>query len=212
VVEIVPLVPPPRAYDGRAPGITSAREPQPRSRQPAQEIRPMPYPARLVAAAAAALGALVLAGCAAPPTATDAIPTASVDASAAIDDCGVAVTPRAAPAERIVAVKSTAAELVVALGLGDALVATAFLDAPFETEGTPPPTIEGMPSREAVLALEPDAVVAGWESAFAPEAAGDRAALSYPSPPYRPGRILLLVFLASFPAPICPPPVVLCHN
>ncbi len=129
-------------------------------------------PPRLIAVAAA-LGALVLAGCAAPaaePARGDAAASA-----ATIDDCGVAVTPLAQPAERIVAIKSTAAELVVALGLGDALVSTAFLDGPLE--GSQAPTIEGMPSREAVLALEPDAVVAGWESAFAPEAVGDREQL-----------------------------------
>ncbi|MGC5077989.1 ABC transporter substrate-binding protein [Agrococcus sp. DT81.2] len=145
----------------------------------------MPFPRRLTVAAAALL--LVLSGCASPGATQGSLqgpsqgapqsqPPAAADA-AAIDDCGVAVTPRSEPAERILAIKSTAAELVVALGLGDALVSTAFLDAPLETDGTAPPTIEGMPSREAVLALEPDAVVAGWESAFAPEAAGDRAAL-----------------------------------
>src|SRR5690606_28480926 len=93
---------------------------------------------------------------------------------------GVSVPPMAQPAERIVAIKSTAAELVVALGLGDRLVTTAFLDGPLTaSDGTPleVPAIEGMPSREAVLALEPDAVVAGWESAFAPGAVGDRAQL-----------------------------------
>ncbi|WP_306231458.1 ABC transporter substrate-binding protein [Agrococcus beijingensis] len=141
----------------------------------------MPAPARL-AATTVALSALLLTGCATPLSATSTIPTVSVDASApagaqtTVDDCGVAVTPRAAPAERIVAVKSTAAELVVALGLGDALVSTAFLDGPLA--GADAPTIEGMPSREAVLGLEPDAIVAGWESAFAPEAIGDRATLA----------------------------------
>ncbi|MCR8670808.1 ABC transporter substrate-binding protein [Agrococcus sp. HG114] len=124
-------------------------------------------------AAIAAIAVALLTGCAqaSPPAASP-----SAERAAAIDDCGVAVTPMAAPAERIVAVKSTAAELVVALGLGDALVSTAFLDGPLE--GSDAPTIEGMPSREAVLALEPDAVVAGWESAFAPEAIGDRGQLA----------------------------------
>ena len=133
------------------------------------------------AAAAIACGvALVLAGCAS-PQAPEPVPGASVGADAsAIDDCGVAVTPMAEPAERIVAIKSTAAELVVALGLGDALVSTAFLDGPLmgaDGAELDAPTIEGMPSREAVLDLDPDAVVAGWESAFAPEAVGDRAQL-----------------------------------
>ena len=140
----------------------------------------MPFRLRpLVVVAAVPL--LVLAGCAStgPAAGPTAEPTAGAAApAAAVQDCGIDVAPRTEPAERILAVKSTAAELVVALGLGDALVSTAFLDGPLEmADGEAPPTIEGMPSREAVLALEPDAVVAGWESAFAPEAAGDRAAL-----------------------------------
>ncbi len=133
----------------------------------------MPFPARRLAVVATAL-LLGLVGCASPQAAAPA-----ATAEAAVEDCGVAVTPRAEPAERILAIKSTAAELVVALGLGDALASTAFLDGPLAMDAgdAAPPTIEGMPSREAVLALEPDAVVAGWESAFAPEAAGDRVAL-----------------------------------
>ncbi|WP_347754193.1 helical backbone metal receptor [Agrococcus sp. ProA11] len=130
-------------------------------------------------ATVAAIGALalMLAGCSTEPLVD---PGATTRPTAAIDDCGVAVTALAQPAERIVAIKSTAAELVVALGLGDALVSTAFLDGPLAAaDGAEldAPTIEGMPSREAVLALEPDAVVAGWESAFAPEAVGDREQL-----------------------------------
>lgn len=141
----------------------------------------MPAPARSarrLAAVTAATCALVLAGCSAAATGTD--PAETPAASATIDDCGIAVTAMAEPAERIVAIKSTAAELVVALGLGDALVSTAFLDGPLagaDGEALAAPTIEGMPSREAVLDLDPDAVVAGWESAFAPEAVGDREQL-----------------------------------
>lgn len=140
----------------------------------------MPFPARRLAVAAVLL--LAVSGCAGPGATPGSGPSASASATAppaAIDDCGIAVTPRATPAERILAVKSTAAELVVALGLGDALESTAFLDGPLELSPgmDAVPTIDGLPSREAVLALEPDAVIAGWESAFAPEAAGDRAAL-----------------------------------
>lgn len=130
-------------------------------------------------ATVAAIGALALTlvGCSTEPLVD---PGATPRPTAAIDDCGVAVTALAQPAERIVAIKSTAAELVVALGLGDALVSTAFLDGPLvgaDGAELDAPTIEGMPSREAVLALDPDAVVAGWESAFAPEAVGDREQL-----------------------------------
>ena len=130
---------------------------------------PRPRPA----AAAAASAVTLLAGCAPAPAPMPAVP---LDAAAPIASCGVAVTPLQEPAERIVAVKSTAAELVVALGLGESLVTTAALDGPLD--GADAPTIDGMPSREAVLDLDPDAVVAGWESAFAPEAMGDRQQLA----------------------------------
>lgn len=131
-----------------------------------------------IALAASAI-VVALAGCsAAAPAATPVASDGAAPGTAPIVDCGIEVAPRAAPAERIVAVKSTAADLVAALGLGDALVSTAFLDAePEDASVAAAPTIEGMPGREALLALEPDAVVAGWESAFAPEAAGDRASL-----------------------------------
>ncbi|SFR98760.1 iron complex transport system substrate-binding protein [Agrococcus baldri] len=131
-----------------------------------------------------ALSTLALTACAGQPTPTgSADPGASGTSGAeasAIDDCGIDVTPMTHPAERIVAIKSTAAELVVALGLGEHIVTTAFLDGPvLSADGSEldAPTIEGMPSREAVLGLDPDAVVAGWESAFAPEAVGDREQL-----------------------------------
>lgn len=155
----------------------------------------MPAPRRTshtrALATASVITMLALAGCSS-PSGTDAAETepgtastqasapGAADASAPIDDCGVAVTPMAQPAERIVAIKSTAAELVVALGLEDALVTTAFLDGPLsgaDGAALEVPTIDGMPSREAVLDLDPDAVVAGWESAFAPEAVGDREQL-----------------------------------
>ncbi|GEK81176.1 ABC transporter substrate-binding protein [Agrococcus baldri] len=129
--------------------------------------------------ALAAIGMLLLAGCTAQPQGA-ATGAAGAGGASAIDDCGVEVTPMAQPAERIVAIKSTAAELVVALGLEQALVSTAFLDGPLAgADGTEldVPTIDGMPAREPVLELEPDAVVAGWESAFAPEAVGDREQL-----------------------------------
>ncbi|MCH1883760.1 ABC transporter substrate-binding protein [Agrococcus sp. ARC_14] len=143
-------------------------------------------PVRRLIATTAAIGMLALAGCSSATSpgvgepATGGDGSGAAESAAAIDDCGVAVTPQSQPAERIVAIKSTAAELVVALGLGDALVATAFLDGPLvgaDGAALEAPTIEGMPSREAVLDLDPDAVVAGWESTFAPEAVGDRAQL-----------------------------------
>jgi iron complex transport system substrate-binding protein len=99
-----------------------------------------------------------------------------------LDNCGFEVTLGAAPA-RIVTIKSTATETVLALGLGDRLVGTAFPDGPLPDwladRGADLPLLaERVPSYEVVLEAEPDLVYAGWESAFAPDAAGDRRTLA----------------------------------
>jgi iron complex transport system substrate-binding protein len=95
------------------------------------------------------------------------------------------------PPQRIVTIKSTSTELVLALGLGDRIVGQAFADGPVP-DSLPqldvPVISDRAPSEEAVLELEPDFVFAGWESNLSPEAAGDRAELrdlgiaSYVSP------------------------------
>src|SRR5699024_12393204 len=85
--------------------------------------------------------------------------------------------------ERIVTIKSTATDLLLALGLGDKVVARAFSDGPVpkrwadEAESIPQLS-DKAPSQEAVLEKEPDLVYAGWESNLAPETAGDRATLA----------------------------------
>lgn len=110
-----------------------------------------------------------------------------------LDNCGTPVTVQAAP-ERIVTVKSAMTQLVVALGAGDRIVGTAYQDSPLEitdpvmsgelATGTAAATTlldavpslgERMPSREGVLSVEPHLVLAGWESVFAADAAGERA-------------------------------------
>ena len=73
--------------------------------------------------------------------------------------------------------------MLLALGLGDRIVGTAFQDGPVPDEwadaATGVPEISDfMPSEEAVLELEPDLVYAGWESAFAADAAGERDELA----------------------------------
>jgi iron complex transport system substrate-binding protein len=87
------------------------------------------------------------------------------------------------PPERVVAIKSTSIEMLLALGLGDRIVGTAFADGPVPDEWAAdaadlPVLSDFMPSEEAVLELEPDLVYAGWESAFAADAAGERAELA----------------------------------
>lgn len=96
-------------------------------------------------------------------------------------NCGFAVTLDTPPA-RIVTIKSTSADMVAALGMADRIVGAAFLDGPLDAElfaETEPPIMEGkLPSQEAVLALRPDLVFAGWESNFSADGAGDRAELA----------------------------------
>jgi iron complex transport system substrate-binding protein len=99
-----------------------------------------------------------------------------------VENCGTEVTFEAAP-ERVVTIKSTSTEMLLALGLGDRIIGTAFQDGPVPEEWATaaadvPEISDFMPSEEAVLELEPDLVYSGWESAFAADAAGERAELA----------------------------------
>ncbi|WP_147916449.1 putative F420-0 ABC transporter substrate-binding protein [Ruania zhangjianzhongii] len=99
-----------------------------------------------------------------------------------VDNCGTEVTVDAPP-QRIVTIKSTSTELVLALGLADRLVGTAFADGPLpddlaEAGGEVPVLAERAPSSEVVLAAEPDFVLAGWESNFSADSAGERSELT----------------------------------
>lgn len=116
---------------------------------------------------------LLLAGCAATPA-----PAASPSA-VSVTNCGFDVSV-SQPPERIVTIKSTSTELVLALGLGDRIVGQAFPDGPVPAtlpQVDVPVISDFAPSEEAVLELEPDFVFGGWESNFTAEAAGERAEL-----------------------------------
>ncbi len=146
--------------------------------------------ARATLAVAVAVG---LAGCAA-GTADDGAaagngtsPASSSPAATAaypvtVDNCGTEVTLEAAP-ERIVTIKSSTTEMVLALGLGEHLVGTAFPDGPLpeglaDAPGAGAPVLaDRAPSSEVVLEAEPDLVYAGWESNFSADAAGERETL-----------------------------------
>lgn len=126
------------------------------------------------------LPALLLTGCAATASPAQS-PEASPD-SVRVSNCGVDVAFPVAP-KRVVAIKSTSIEMLLALGLRDRIVGTAFADGPvpepWAAEAADLPVLAPqMPSEEAVLQLRPDLVYAGWESAFTPDAAGDRAELA----------------------------------
>ncbi|KZE93300.1 Vitamin B12-binding protein [Agromyces sp. NDB4Y10] len=149
-----------------------------------------PRPARRAvrrsgAIVAAAASVALLAGCAASADAgTDSQGTTDAAASGyplTIDNCGTEVTFEQAP-ERVVTIKSSTLELLLALGLEDRIVGAAFTDGPVPEEYAD--AAEGIetlsdrvPSQEATLAAEPDLVFAGWESNLTAEGAGDRATL-----------------------------------
>ncbi|MFM9877232.1 MAG: putative F420-0 ABC transporter substrate-binding protein [Rhodoglobus sp.] len=123
--------------------------------------------------------ALALSGCASAGSPT---PTPTIDAAAPIiiDNCGVSVTFDSAP-ERVVTIKSSTTELLLALGLGDRIIGTAFQDGPVPAQWEPatdiPSISDFVPNEEAVLELEPDLVFGGWESNFSSEGVGERAEL-----------------------------------
>ncbi|MCU1419540.1 MAG: putative transporter, periplasmic binding protein [Mycetocola sp.] len=160
-------------------------------------MSPSRIPLPLAAAAIA-----VLAGCS--PAAAPAA-TAPGPETVEVDNCGTVVAFPAAP-ERVVTIKSTSTEMLLALGVGDRIVGTAFQDGPLpadlaEAGGDLPVLADRVPSEEAVLAVEPDLVYAGWESNLTAEGAGERDELlalgvaSYVSPAackapgYRPEKL-----------------------
>jgi iron complex transport system substrate-binding protein len=118
----------------------------------------------------------VLAACSATPA------PATTSGTVTVENCGVSVT-FDTPPQRVVAIKSTSTEMMLALGVGDRIVGTAFQDGPVPEQWAADAAdltsiSDFMPSEEAVLELEPDLVYAGWESAFAPDATGDRDELA----------------------------------
>lgn len=143
----------------------------------------------MVTAVTVSLASVLLAACsptsqddgsAAHPSAADVTTAASFPVT--VDNCGTQVTVDAAP-QRIVAIKSSAIEMVLALGAGDRIVGTGFPDGPLPAEleaaGAGLPVLsDRVPSAEVVLQAEPDLVYAGWESNLTAEAAGDRATLA----------------------------------
>lgn len=145
-------------------------------------------PVAALTALAAASAVLLLAGCASGTAATsdETAADATTDAAASgypltIDNCGAEVTFEAAP-ERVVTIKSSTLELLLALGLEDRIVGTAFSDGPVPDEYAGAASgldvlSDKVPSQEVTLAAEPDLVFAGWESNLSAEGAGDRATL-----------------------------------
>ncbi|MFC4138185.1 MULTISPECIES: putative F420-0 ABC transporter substrate-binding protein [unclassified Microbacterium] len=141
----------------------------------------MPRTLRTLAALSlAALAVPGLASCTADASAAPE-PTSPVSAAVTVDNCGTEVTVDGPP-QRIVTVKSSTLELALALGAGDRIVGTAYSDGPLPADlasaGADIPVLaDKVPSQEAVLALNPDFVFAGWESNFSADGVGERDAL-----------------------------------
>jgi iron complex transport system substrate-binding protein len=144
-----------------------------------------PRARRAAALLAAAASVALLAACAPGARAGgEAAPEADAAASGyplTIDNCGTEVTFEQAP-ERVVTIKSSTLELLLALGLEDRVIGAAFTDGPVPDEYADAAAgidilSDRVPSQEATLAAEPDLVFAGWESNLTAEGAGDRATL-----------------------------------
>jgi iron complex transport system substrate-binding protein len=150
--------------------------PAPRSRT----TRRLDRRARVGAVAAVAVAALALTGCTYGPSNTYEAP--DIDAyPMTLANCGAVVTFEHEP-ERVVSIKSSTLELLLALGLLYRIVGTAFSDGPVPEEYAAAASglevlSDKVPSQEVTLAAEPDLVFAGWESNLSAEGAGDRAAL-----------------------------------
>lgn len=119
--------------------------------------------------------ALALVACSAPPAPVEG-------AGVTVESCGRAQT-FAGPPERVVGLNQHATEMLLALGLGDRVVGTAYPDT---AEAHPsvaaaydavPLLAEQYPSHEELLAAEPDLVVGGYASAFAEKDGRGREAL-----------------------------------
>lgn len=146
--------------------------------------RLFPLPARPLAALGLAAALLALTGCAEGPAPAAEPSTPAAPAASAfpltVENCGTEVVVEKAP-ERVLSIKSTSTEMLLALGLEDRLIGQAFPDGPIPEDlgGEDVPVVsDKVPGQEAVLALEPDFIFAGWESNFSADGAGDRATLA----------------------------------
>jgi len=136
----------------------------------------------VVLLAALALGALTACSSPAPGTTPEPSATPAGFAAVTLDNCGTEVSVDAPP-ERVVTIKSTATEMLLALGLQDAIVGTAFSDGPVPDEYADAAAnltvlSDMVPGQEALLEVAPDFVYGGWESNFSDDGVGEREALA----------------------------------
>ena len=99
----------------------------------------------------------------------------SADGATTVQNCGLDVSVEGPP-ERVYAAYQPAIEIAHALDLGDRLVGTAFLDSEVLPEYAEAQKeseyVESLPSRDALLATEPDFVLSGFNGVFAEDGDG----------------------------------------
>lgn len=120
-----------------------------------------------------------------PMQATEAVAAETGDEAAAfpvtIDNCGLTLTYDAAP-QRAVTMNQAATEIMLALGLADHMVGTAYMDDAIRPDladayAGVPVLADEYPSQEVLFNAEPDFVYGVYSSAFGDEAAGPRTEL-----------------------------------
>jgi len=170
----------PRARRHPSPAPPSAPRTPTRSR-----TAPPRHAHRAALGASAVAGLLALAACSAgaPAAAPSATPSdaPATYAPVTLDNCGTEIT-FDSPPQRVVTIKSSTTEMLLALGLADALVGTAFADGPVPDRWAAdvadvPVLSDKVPGQEALLEAEPDLVYAGWESNLSADGAGERSTL-----------------------------------
>ncbi|MGB3484276.1 MAG: ABC transporter substrate-binding protein [Mycobacterium sp.] len=127
---------------------------------------------RPLTATIAVLAAAVAAGCS--PGGSEETSQPAADA-VTIENCGIDVTV-SEPPERVYAAYQPATEIAHALGITDRLVGTAFLDSQVLDEYADAqqqvPYAAQLPSRDGLLAAQPDFVLSGYNNFFS-EGSGD---------------------------------------
>jgi iron complex transport system substrate-binding protein len=129
--------------------------------------------------------ATALAACGAESTPGDGVTRNDLETAGyepvTVENCGIETTYEAAP-ERAVTMNQHATEVMLALGLEDRMVGTAYLDSTIRPDlkaayEEVPVLADQYPSHEVLLGVSPDFVYGGFASAFEDEGAGPREEL-----------------------------------
>jgi len=138
--------------------------------------------ARMRTAGAAALALATLAGCGIGAPRAGGSRAAGSGYPVTVTSCGVSTTVKTRP-ERAVTLNQGATQVALALGLGDRLAGTAYLDGPipakWRTAYDKIPVLSAeYPSKERFLAAQPDFAYASYGSAFDDTAVGTQRELA----------------------------------